>query len=167
MSSDGFRLLQGDVACWSQSQIISYSLAVSTNSYGESIWLITESYSLKAVLVIVLVNMLWLHKESCLLLAMFIIVLANTYCSCYLWKERICCSYCSPINHVFYPKDDWLIMSFCFEVASCSCTYLTRSVLVGCSLSTMYPYSYYTCTFFCNSTLFAPVDVTINCFMYK
>jgi len=100
-------------------------------------WLIAESYSLEAVFTIVLVNMLWLHKESCLLLAKFVIVLANTCCSCYLWKERICFSYCSSINHIFYPEDDWLITSFCFKVASCSFTYLTRSVLVCCSLSSL------------------------------
>jgi|ERR1700722_1180365 len=97
---------------------------------------------------------------------MFIIVLANMYCSCFLQKERICFSYCSPINHVFYPEDDWLITSFCFKVASCSFAYLTRSVLVHCSLSTMYPHSYHTCTFFHNSTLFTPVDVIINCFVF-
>jgi len=87
-----------------------------------------------------LVNVLWLINESCLPLAIFVIVLANTCYSCYLQKERICFSYCSSINHVFYLEDDWLIMSFCFKVASCSCAYLTRSILVHCSLSSLSPY---------------------------
>ena len=81
--------------------------------------------------------MLWLINESGLPLAMFIIVLANMCCSCYLWKERICFSYCSSINHIFYPEDDWLIMSFRFKIASCSFAYLTRSILVYCSLSSL------------------------------
>jgi len=45
-----------------------------------------------------------------------------------------------PLNHVFYLEDDWLIMSFHFEVVSCSCTYLTRSILVRCSLSSLSPH---------------------------
>ena len=60
--------------------------------------------------------------------------------SCYLWKKRICFSYCSSINHILYLEDDWSIMSFHFEVASCSCAYLTRSILVHCSLSSLSPY---------------------------
>src|ERR1700722_1176706 len=66
-----------------------------------------------------------------------LIVLANMCYSCCLQKERICFSHCSSINHVFYLEDDWLIMSFCFKVASCSFTYLTRSILVCCSLSSL------------------------------
>src|ERR1700722_8961032 len=37
-------------------------------------------------------------------------------------------------------EDDWLITSFRFKVASCSFAYLTRSVLVHCSLSSLSPH---------------------------
>jgi hypothetical protein len=97
------------------------------------------------------------------------------YCSCqhmlFLLSPKGNFSHCSSINHIFYPEDDWLITSFHFKVASCSCGYLTRGVLVCCSLSSlsppiMYSHPYHTVMFFKNSTLLCPVDMTVNCFTF-